>query len=337
VSDPLGGTPIRDHPGTVRGDAHAGAWVKVGRVGSAEQDSWVDTTRGERVSDYAMWLMKLPVVGVVPGSLADHNRQHVDKTRAEMLDGFLVSVREYLAADPMIEPDSDDEILSEFVEIIHTLSERARAAGVSLLQAARGNRPPGDPCPNEQCLLVAGHSGPHHLEDVITLQPQCGDVGGPDKANPRVCIYPDGHPGLHSFEPLVHGEPRCQNYGDRPCWYPEGHECRHSYEGKCRERAADGTLCDLSEDHEAQTPHDWMSTFGNPNIRCRTIWRQARSGYTQVWRCMFPAGHAGPCSFELRMNLLPRCPVVNEAGARCWDLQGHNDWHRYLEATRERR
>ena len=36
----------------------------------------------------------------------------------------------------------------------------------------------------------------------------CGDVGGPDKDNPRICTYPDGHAGRHSFDaPASRGGP----------------------------------------------------------------------------------------------------------------------------------
>lgn len=31
----------------------------------------------------------------------------------------------------------------------------------------------------------------------------CGDVGGPDKDNPRICTYPNGHAGRHSFDALA--------------------------------------------------------------------------------------------------------------------------------------
>jgi hypothetical protein len=174
MADPLGGTPIRDRPGTVRGDGMT-CWVKVGRADSTSQDGWVDTGRGERVSDYVMWLTKLPIIGSVPGSLADDQHQKWSKVRADMLDGFLVSVREYVAADAMVDDDTtDDDILSEFVEILHALSERARAQGVTLLQAARGCQPPGKPCPDGRCMLVAGHCGPHHLESSVL--PIVGDV-----------------------------------------------------------------------------------------------------------------------------------------------------------------
>lgn len=307
MNDPLGGSPIRDVPGTVRGDAQAGAWVKVGHLSQHDRDMWVSTTHGEQVSDHTMWLLNLGVLGAVPQSLADDRTRVVERTRADMLDGFLVSVREYVAGDQLVdEHTTDDDLLTEFVEILHALSERAREQGKSLLQAARG-------------------------DTVEPDLPRCEE----ELVGSR-CLYDGGHPGPHSFQGTHDGKRRCPSYGDRPCVYPADHEGRHSYEGKCQERAADGRLCDLGRGHEPETPHDWMNTFGNPKIRCRSIWTEPRDGYNRVWRCMFEEDHDGDCSFVLRQRGAVRCGVRNEQGAQCWRRSGHGEWHRYLEATRER-
>jgi len=333
MSDPLGGSPIRDHPGTVRGD-EGNAWIKVGRLASNDREGWVDTTYGERVSDHVMWLMKLPVVGAVPGSLADHDRKTCENAELDLLRLFVAKARDWLDADPGA--DTDEDVVHMVLNLMHDLWMRAQNERRPIVELVDGGWPAGrggPPCPDELCLLEAGHSGQHGTWVRPERElPVCDEED--DEVNPRRCTYDLGHLGPHSFEPTRDGQPRCQSYTDRPCLYPVGHEGSHSYEGKCAERAATGRLCDLSGDHDPETPHDWMFTFGNPNSRCRTIWTQDRGGFGRVWRCMYEEDHDGDCSFVLRQRGAVRCGERNEHGARCVRRSGHGAWHRYLEATR---
>lgn len=299
--DPLGGTPIRDLPGTVRGDKVAGSWVKVGHSSDGDCDMWVDTVRGEQVSDHTMWLLKLPVVGAVPGTPADGQRQQVELAASQTLEHLVVEAAECLDVD-YPESDTADEVVHMVLNALHDLRDSARESGSSVVETIDRLAP-------KQCI-PAGTEGS------------------------RECTYPVGHLGPHSFEPTLEGLVRCQAYGDRPCRFPAGHEGVHSYWGRCRERAADGRLCDLNKDHQASAPHDWMATFGNPSIRCHSRWSDQRGGFSQVWRCMFEDGHNGDCSFELKRQRWPRCEQVNKRGAQCWGRVGHGGRHTYVEATR---